>query len=233
MRRLLLVAAVGAAAVLAAARPDAALAQAGGDTTAVAVNTKDGSSVFKLAFAIKRVGSDVVDNTNAAVAFASCESCKTVAISIQVVLVTGDPSVATPTNLAIAINYECTLCETLASAYQWVLSTDGPVHFSAEGNREVARIRHELRELAKSNLPVEELQARVEQLMRELAQVLERELVAAGKPPAAQQPSAETTPATTTRPTEPPPPAGTTTEEEPPVPPETLETETTQTTTSP
>jgi hypothetical protein len=117
---------------------------AGGDTAAIAINTKDGSDIFRIAFAIKRAMGDVVDNGNAAVAFASCTDCETVAVSIQVVLMMNDPSVVTPTNLAIAINQECTLCVTLASAYQVILTTDGPVRFTPAGLHEIAAIRRGL-----------------------------------------------------------------------------------------
>jgi putative peptide zinc metalloprotease protein len=177
-RLLIIVATLFAALGLAGFRPDAAHAQ---DTAAVAVNTKDGSSIFRLAFAIKRAAGDVVDNSNAAVAFASCTDCQTIAISIQIVFVTGDPEVVTPENIALAYNVLCTLCDTLASAYQWVLSTDGQVHFTAEGNQAIAEIRRELRELGKSGLTGPEIQARLDELMRRLAQVLEHELVQAGK----------------------------------------------------
>jgi putative peptide zinc metalloprotease protein len=199
-RLLITFAALAAAVGLAAVRPDAALAE-GGDTAAVAVNTKDGSSIFKLAFAIKRVAGDVVDTSNAAVAFASCSNCQTVAISIQVVLITGDPSVVTPQNLAIAINQNCTACQTLASAFQFVLTTDGEVHFTPEGNKAIAEIRHELRELRKSGLTIVQIQARVEELMTRLVQVVNNELVAAGKSGESPGSKTDTTP-TETAPTE-------------------------------
>jgi putative peptide zinc metalloprotease protein len=186
------------------------------DTAAVAINTKDGSSVFRLAFAIKRAAGDVVDNSNAAVAFASCTDCQTVAISIQIVLITGDAEVITPVNLAIAINQNCTLCDTLASAYQWVLTTDGQVHFTADGNREIAAIRRELRSLRDSGLTGPEIQARVAELMQRLARVLENELVAAGRsgqPPPTTTEQTPTEPApTVTAPTETAPTESTPTE---------------------
>jgi putative peptide zinc metalloprotease protein len=222
MKRLLIASAALVAALgLAAVRPDAALAE-GGDTAAVAVNTKDGSSIFKLAFAIKRVAGDVVDNSNAAVAFASCSNCQTVAISIQVVLVTGDPSVVSPENLALALNENCTSCETLASAYQFAFSTDGNVHFTPEGSKAIADIRHQLRELGKSDLTIAEIQARVQELMQQLAVVLSTELVAAGKS-GGSHPSETGT--TQTQPTP--------TETTPTVPTETTPTETVETTTTP
>ena len=198
-------------------------AVASDDTAAVAVNTKDGSSVFRLAFSIKKVAGDVVDNTNAAVAYASCDSCRTIALSIQIVLVTGNPSTVTPQNFAIAINENCTSCETLASAYQWVLGTDEEhVRFSPEGRHAINQIRKELRELGKSDLPVDELQARVHQLMIRLGTVLRTELEPVGKPPEKRGEGTESSTTTTTTPTESTPTATT----EPLEPPPTTETET-------
>jgi putative peptide zinc metalloprotease protein len=153
----------------------------GGDNAVVLINTKDGSSAFRLSLKIVRVNQDVVDQGNAAVAFASCIACRTVAVAVQVVLVFTDPSVVTPTNLAIAINFACTDCETLASAYQFVLGTDGNVHFSADGNRAIAEIRRELRDLLQAELPLGETQARLDELAARLRQVLADELVASGQ----------------------------------------------------
>ncbi len=154
----------------------------GGDNTAVVVNTHDGQSRFRISFKIVRTSSDVVDNGNAAVAFSSCEGCRSVAIAFQVVLVSSDPSVVTPINLAIAMNFECIDCESLASAYQWVLGTDGRVHFTPEGSRAVADIRRQLSDLLHSELPIEEIQAILDALAEDLERVLSDELATAGPP---------------------------------------------------
>jgi len=181
MKRLVITgAALVAAFGLAAVQPSTALA-AGGDTAAIAVNTKDDSSIFKLAFAIKRVAGDVVDNSNAAVSFASCSNCRTVAISIQIVLVTDNPTTVTPENLALAINQNCTSCETLATAYQFVISTHGPVRFTQAGRKEIHAILQELRALRDSTEPVADVQAKVDALMQRLAVVLRNELVNVGQ----------------------------------------------------
>ena len=218
-----------ATAVAAASLASPALAQ---DTASVAVNTKDGSSIFRLAFAIKRAGGDVVDNINAAVAFSSCTDCQTVAISIQVVLITGDAETVTPQNLAIAINENCTLCDTLASAYQFVLTTDGQVHFTADANREIAEIRRELQQLRHSDLSGPEIQQRLTGLMQRLAVVLRNELTAAGH---SGQPPPQTTTTTTTEetPTEPAPTVETPTTESETTPTESTPTEPAETTTTP
>jgi putative peptide zinc metalloprotease protein len=182
MKRLLITcAALVAALALAGLKPTiAAAATTGGDTAAIAVNTKDDSSIFKLAFAIKRIAGDVVDNSNAAVSFASCTNCRTVAISIQIVLVTDNPSTVTPENLALAINQNCTSCETLATAYQFVLSTHGQVRFTQAGRKEIHAILQELRALKDSTEPVADVQAKVDALMQRLAVVLRNELVHVG-----------------------------------------------------
>ncbi len=147
----------------------------------MAVNTKDGSDVFRLAFHVNRVASDTVDSANAAVAFASCSDCQTVAIAIQVVLIMSDPTTVTPEKLAIAINQECSECDTLASAYQLVLSTDGPVRLSAEGRRRIAEIRRQLQDLRRSELSSIEIQARVKTLTAELRDVVTTQLVPIGR----------------------------------------------------
>ena len=175
--------------------------RSGRDNVAVAVNTKDGSDVFRLAFQVNRVTSDVVDNTNAAVAFASCNDCQTVAIAIQVVLIMSDASVVTPENLAIAINQGCSACDTLASAYQLVLSTGGPVRLMPEGRRRIAEIRRQLRDLRHSGLTAAEIQARVAALTAELRSVIKTQLVPIGRPitdPEHQSPMSRAGPATTT-----------------------------------
>jgi putative peptide zinc metalloprotease protein len=206
---------------VAGALPGTARAQ---DNAAVAVNTKDGSSVFKLAFKIVRVNRDVVDNVNAAFAIASCAECTTVAVAFQAVLIFSDPSEVTTTNLAWAANYLCTECLTFAYAYQNVFTTGGPVHFTAEANRQLAEIRHALQEIRKDIENIDswptppecegvgedllnacKLEARLAPLKEQFAQVLMTGLVPAGPPPEENEPTEPTettTTETTTEPTE-------------------------------
>jgi putative peptide zinc metalloprotease protein len=199
MKRLVLLLAAG----LALAAPAPAAAQGLGEVQrlgdAVAINTRDGSSIFRLAFHIVRTSQDVVDDTNVAVAFASCAECQTVAISIQAILIFSDPSVVTATNTATGVNYQCYLCDTAALAYQWLFTTGGPVHFTAEGNRKIAEIRRKLQALRDSGLSGAELQAAVDALMADLEAVLKNEVVPAGQAPevpagAGPPPPLETTP---------------------------------------
>jgi len=167
------------------------------DNTAIAINTKDGTDIFKTAFKIVRVNQDVVDQSNGAAAFNSCEECQSVAIAFQIVLIFSDPAVVSSENLALAINYQCDACIAFAAAYQWLLTTDGPVHLTPEGNQRMAEIRKRLQDLAKSDLTVDQLQAELDQIKTEIADILATELVPASPP---QDGSTTTDGATTTAP---------------------------------
>jgi putative peptide zinc metalloprotease protein len=148
-----------------------------GGNDAIAINTTDGASIFKFAFAIKHVVGDVVDETNTAVAYSSCNSCSTTAIAIEILLVEGSPSTFTPQNVAVAVNYQCNLCNTFAAAYQFVVQSSGPVHFTPDGRKELHDIRKEIRRLEREHLTPFELAARLEPLIARLKKVLQTELV--------------------------------------------------------
>jgi putative peptide zinc metalloprotease protein len=190
-----------AAALLASGYSTARPAFAHADNAAIAVNTKDGATVFKVAFAIRHVMGDVVDETNAAVAYNSCTDCAAVAIAFEIVLVEGSPSVVSPQNISIAFNENCSTCVAVAEAYQFVLGGGtGPVHFDADGNRILAEIRKELHSLKKEDLTLDQLQARLDAMAAQIADVLANHLVPAG--PGKQKPDEQTTTSTPTTTTE-------------------------------
>jgi putative peptide zinc metalloprotease protein len=181
----------------------------GPNTSAVAVNTKDGSSVFRLAFAVKKVAGSVVDPQNAAVAVASCDACKTVAISIQIVIVTGTPSTFTPTNEAIAINESCDLCDTLAAAYQFVVGAGTEFRLTPQTRRDIESIRRQLQQLRASSLSAIQEDAEVKQLMTQLGDDLSQGIVGTAPPsPGSGQAGAGTSPSSSPETTQGAPPGG-------------------------
>jgi putative peptide zinc metalloprotease protein len=206
MKRIaLILAAVLCGLTFAAVKPASARAQ---DNAAVAINTKDGTSIFRVAFTIARVNKEIVENSNAAVAWASCTDCQAIAVAFQIVLIFSDPEVVTPSNIALAVNWECTACVAFASTFQWVLTTDGPVRFTPEGYRRLAEVRRSLHELSKLDLTLEQLIAELQALAAVIRDVLANELVSAGKPEAPPEPTETTTepptePTTTQTTTEP------------------------------
>jgi putative peptide zinc metalloprotease protein len=180
---------------LSAAKPAGAIA---GDNAAIAVNTKDGTTVFKVAFAIRHVMQNVVDDANGAVAYASCTDCAAVAVAFEIVLVEGNPDVVSPTNVAIAINENCDMCVAVAEAYQFVLGGSGAVHFDAEGNRILSEIRRRLHSLRKEDLTLEQLQATLDEIAAQISDVLANHLVPSGPPKDKPDKSTATTPTTST-----------------------------------
>ena len=200
MRRRLLTLLLAALFTFALATGSPAAAYAG-DNAAISVNTKDGTTVFKVAFAIRHVMGDVVDETNGAVAYASCTDCAAVAIAFEIVLVEGNPSTVTPTNVAIAINENCDTCVAVAEAYQFVLGTGGLVHFDSDGNKILADIRKELHSLKKEDLTIDQLQAELDSIAARIADVLANHLVPVPGKKTGQQETTTATTETTTTPT--------------------------------
>lgn len=154
----------------------------GDDNTAVAVNTHDGKVVYAIRLKITQTNDDVVDPVNAAVAVASCSDCTTVAIALEGVLVYGDPTVFAPENLALAINTDCSNCQTLATAYQNVIQNDTRVRITGKGRREIAAIRQDLQQLRHSGLDIFAVQQRVDEAAGRFLEVLRTEVVPVGKP---------------------------------------------------
>jgi putative peptide zinc metalloprotease protein len=156
------------------------------DNEAIAINNEDGSSLFRFAFDIHRTMDSVIEETNIAISYASCEGCQTVAVAIQIVLVSSsDPSLA-PENVAVAINEECISCETMASAYQFVAGTGGKTKLDKEGRKLIKDVRKAFYDLAKEakadNLTNAEIEARLLPLVEQVKDVLDNHLVAAEPP---------------------------------------------------
>jgi putative peptide zinc metalloprotease protein len=132
-----------------------------GDNQALAVNTKDGSSLYDVAFALVWADRGIVTNRNEAYAFASCTSCTTVAVAFQVVLVVGQADVAIPQNLSGAVNYSCARCVTYALAQQLVLTVPGDL--SADQRRRLDGLWQEISTFAASlqSVPLDQIRNRL------------------------------------------------------------------------
>ena len=182
-QRLVTRAAVAVIAALALAVPAAASpALAAKDNAAIAINTKDGSSLFRFAFSVHRTMNQVIEETNIAVAYASCEACQTVAIAIQIVIVSSDPDAIAPQNVAFSINEQCISCDTMADAYQFVVGGSG-FELTKEGRKRIKEIRKAFYDLAKEaekeGLTNAEIRERLLPLVEEIRVVLSDHVVPA------------------------------------------------------
>ena len=175
-----------AAAVLAVAAPVATadVTNAGGVSNVVmasssSANPTDTQSRLQTAF----VGGDVVAPVNLAQAQASdCTGCRSVAVAVQAVFVGGSPSVFTPTNAATAVNDNCTSCVSFAYAWQETVQTPGPVRLTRAGKRHIRTLRSEISDAASSDLPPDQLQARLDELTTELDTVIHNQIEKSGQP---------------------------------------------------
>jgi putative peptide zinc metalloprotease protein len=94
-----------------------------GGTQALAENTTNGRVVYDVAYSLVTIsGGAPVTNTNSAYALAHCQSCTTVAVSFQVILIVGHSKYIAPINAAGSLNYNCPACTTTAIADQLVIT---------------------------------------------------------------------------------------------------------------
>jgi putative peptide zinc metalloprotease protein len=156
-----------------------------GDNQALAVNTKNGSVQYDVAFSLVWADGDTALNKNEAYAFASCTGCRTVAVAFQVVLMAGSVHVAVPQNLSVAANYGCVECVTYALATQLVVSVDGPLSDTA--GQQLAAIWAELRAFGQhiQDVPLAELQSRLTEYEQRILDVVTQDS-GGGAPPADQ-----------------------------------------------
>ncbi len=149
------------------------------DNQAVAEAGGNGDSVIDLAFSVRETASEVVDETNTAVAYANCEACRAVAIAFQIVIVQGSPDSVTPQNVAIAVNDRCPDCSVLAVAYQFVIGRGEPLEFTKRGLKRLKKIRKQFARLEKQydTLTDDEIRARTDAFADQIREILATDLV--------------------------------------------------------
>ncbi|MQY37758.1 hypothetical protein SRB17_57620 [Streptomyces sp. RB17] len=128
-------------------------------------------------FTIRQFGTvnaaGVRNQANAVSAGCSADDhCRSVALSFQIVTVAGVHTHLNAVNLSDAANKECTGCQTLAGAYQFVVSTPAPLTLDAGARQRLADIHRRLDALTRSTLPAAELRTRVDGLAGEVSAVL-------------------------------------------------------------
>jgi hypothetical protein len=100
------------------------------------------------------------------------DACRSVALSFQIVTIAGEHTHLNAVNLSDATNKSCTGCQTLAGAYQFVVSTPTPMTFDAATQRKLTDVHRRLDQLTRSSLPAAELRSRVDALAGEVTGIL-------------------------------------------------------------
>lgn len=162
--------------------PDEGITAGGGgggtvNNEVVVLNTTDGRFAQRSGFGIAKVTGDTAENQNAAAATSSCTDCRTVAVAVQIVLVQRtDAANISPRNFAIAINNNCLRCETFAAAYQYIVTTQGIVRFTPEGQRRLSELQNQIRAIAATDgMPFPELEAQIDALVEQMWAVVDEE----------------------------------------------------------
>jgi putative peptide zinc metalloprotease protein len=145
-----------------------------GDNQALAVNTKDNTIRYDVAFALVWFEDDSPAlNENEAYAFASCSNCAAVAIGFQVVPVTGEIHVAVPQNISAAVNYICVYCLTYALPTLLFVTLDGPL--SEAGTRELNELWREIAAFGTNiaTVPLNEIRDRLTEFEGRILDIIE------------------------------------------------------------
>ena len=152
------------------------LAPGEGDNQAMAVNTRDNTVSYDVAFALVWVNDDSPAlNRNEAYAFASCSNCAAVSVGFQIVLVTGDNHVAAPQNISAAVNSDCVNCLSYALATQLFVTLDGPL--SADGQSQIAALWKDIAAFGAhiASVPLSEIRSRLTAYEAQILAVIEKE----------------------------------------------------------
>ena len=169
-------------AILACALPAGSAQAAHRENTAQATIEQDNGRAFDFAWDVSHQRGGVVDHANKAHAAGRCTDCEATAIAFQIVLVSGAPSTVAPTNEAVALNLECTRCEVVAEARQFVRVMPDPVRFTNEGRTELSDVRRDLAALESQDPPIDQLHQAVETQEARVREVLATELVVRSHP---------------------------------------------------
>ncbi len=138
----------------------------GGNNVVQVINRKDDRLRVRGSIQINHIPGDDVSPLNEAIAYSECDGCQTIAVALQIDLVSRNATNVTPQNYAYAINYRCNGCTTVARALQYVIPVDDPNHVPDEVRELQRRMDAELRQAAHDpHETVDEAEARVDDVI--------------------------------------------------------------------
>jgi hypothetical protein len=153
-------------------------------TRAVAVGTAFNRNAFDLQFVVAHDAGPTATAYNFALARSTgCNGCRTVAIAVQIDLVSANPSYVNATNSTQASNINCIACTTVAAAHQFIVTSPGTVSLTPAGSAALDGIRQQLAALRSSSADGATLDAQIDALMSQVAHILQTETVSVGYVP--------------------------------------------------
>jgi putative peptide zinc metalloprotease protein len=116
----------------------------GGKNIVQVVNQQDGELKIDGKVQLNRIPESNAAPVDMASAYSSCTNCQTLAVALQINLISKSASYIHPQNAAVALNYQCTNCHTIAYAWQYNMTVDDPTAVPNDVNQLMAAWRGEL-----------------------------------------------------------------------------------------
>ena len=137
----------------------------GGKNIVRVTNQQDGNLKIDGKVQLNRIPESNAAPVDLASAYSSCANCETLAVALQINLISKSAQYVHPQNAAVAVNYRCTNCHTIAYAWQYNLSVDDPTAVPADVNRLMAQWRAELASIKTSSTSLSEAISRMNQII--------------------------------------------------------------------
>jgi hypothetical protein len=117
------------------------------------------------------------------VACTAARPCRSVALSFQIVTMAGENIHLNAVNTSNASNIHCDGCQSLAGAYQFIVSTPRPFTLSGAAQRQLADIHRRLDALGTSKAPIATVKAQADALAAQVTSILKAAAATAPKGP--------------------------------------------------
>lgn len=148
------------ASIGAASASDLPAANAGGKNVVQVINRSDGAFRVDGKVQLNRIPAPNAGPVNLALAYSECTNCQTLALALQINLISTHTNNVQPQNAATAVNVQCSGCLTVAHAIQYNISVDDPTSVPPSVNQLIARMKAELANIKTSSGSVADAESR-------------------------------------------------------------------------
>lgn len=146
----------------------------GGRNIVIVTNRRDGALTVRGAIQFNRIPGPNVEPVNLARALSSCVDCRTLAVALQVNLIERGASRVAPQNAAVALNFECTRCVTVARALQYTFTVDDVTAVPRDVDALIREMEAELRAVARDrNMTLSRAIQRINAVLADFSELAE------------------------------------------------------------
>jgi hypothetical protein len=144
----------------------------GGKNEVRVVNQTDGRLTIRGNVDFNRIPGPNVEPVNLAYATSSCIDCQTIAVALQINLISRTATRIAPQNAAIAINQRCTRCVTVARALQYTYQVDDPQQTPQEVSDLLREMDRTLNEISQDKgISLSEAESRIDAVIAQFRQL--------------------------------------------------------------